>query len=520
MQNVLSSQSRLEQITNDILLDMDTQPRLSEKRGNAILVAGSIYEACKYYELFKRKSFGQSCAIITSYQANHTKIKGEHTGELSPTDELKQYKIYTDMLAGKTTEVFEAEAKQQFINEPGKMRLLIVVDKLLTGFDAPSCTYLYIDKSMRDHKLFQAICRVNRLSDENKTYGYIVDYKDLFKSLEKSVQDYTSEAFDEYEQDDISGLINDRLTKAKERLDNSLEAFFALLEPVPVPREMEDFYHYFCGHSSIASELLHTAPRRQQLYKQTASLIRAYANMGKELAAAGYTPTQIAKIDQNVREAIDLRKNVKLRSGDYIDLKAYEADMRYLIDTYIDAEDSKKISFFNNVTLVKLLATHSPDEIIQKLPESTRKNQEAVAETIENNVRKLIIDEQAANPKFYEKMSELLDELIQARKDKNQDYAEYLAGIAELCQQIHNPTQSQHYPKTLDTNAKRVLYDNLDQDETLSLVLDGAVRYARKDDWRNNKFKSKAILDAVKKHLPDEQQAETIFEIIKKQSEY
>ncbi len=87
------------------------------------------------------------------------------------------------------------------------MKLLIVVDKLLTGFDAPSATYLYIDKQMRDHGLFQAICRVNRLDGDDKEYGYIIDYKDLFKSLERSIHDYTSGALDGYDQDDVAGLL-------------------------------------------------------------------------------------------------------------------------------------------------------------------------------------------------------------------------------------------------------------------------------------------------------------------------
>jgi type I restriction enzyme R subunit len=87
------------------------------------------------------------------------------------------------MAIGKV-EKFEQAVKKKFIDEPGQMKLLIVVDKLLTGFDAPSATYLYIDKQMRDHGLFQAICRVNRLDGDDKEYGYIIDYKDLFKSLE------------------------------------------------------------------------------------------------------------------------------------------------------------------------------------------------------------------------------------------------------------------------------------------------------------------------------------------------
>jgi type I restriction enzyme R subunit len=77
------------------------------------------------------------------------------------------------MLNGKNVEDFEEDIKKHFIEDPAQMRLLIVVDKLLTGFDAPPATYLYIDKSMQDHGLFQAICRANRLDGEDKEYGYL-----------------------------------------------------------------------------------------------------------------------------------------------------------------------------------------------------------------------------------------------------------------------------------------------------------------------------------------------------------
>ena len=90
------------------------------------------------------------------------------------------------------------------------MKLLIVVDKLLTGFDAPPCTYLYIDKSMQDHGLFQAICRVNRLDGDTKEFGYIVDYKQLFGDLKNAMDKYTSGAFENYDPEDVDGLIKDR----------------------------------------------------------------------------------------------------------------------------------------------------------------------------------------------------------------------------------------------------------------------------------------------------------------------
>src|SRR5205085_8764094 len=198
---VLSSQSRLEKIVADILFDMETKDRLQNGRGNAMLVSGSIYQACKYYELFQKAGFTK-CAIVTSYVPSINDIKGETTGEESLTEKLRQYDIYQKMLNGKSPEEFEDEAKKKFIEEPAQMKLLIVVNKLLTGFDAPSATYLYIDKQMRDHGLFQAICRVNRLDGDDKEHGYIVDYKDLFKSLERSIHEYTSEALDGYDKED------------------------------------------------------------------------------------------------------------------------------------------------------------------------------------------------------------------------------------------------------------------------------------------------------------------------------
>jgi type I restriction enzyme, R subunit len=188
MRKVLSSQSRLEKITADILLDMETRDRLKTGRGNAMLVSSSIYQACKLYELFDMTDLAGKCAIVTSYKPSPNDIKGESSGE-GLTELLRQYEIYNKMLNGEDAEKFEKDTKKKFVEEPGQMKLLIVVDKLLTGFDAPSATYLYIDKQMRDHGLFQAICRVNRLDGEDKEYGYIIDYKDLFKSLETSIHD-------------------------------------------------------------------------------------------------------------------------------------------------------------------------------------------------------------------------------------------------------------------------------------------------------------------------------------------
>ena len=276
MQRILSSKSRLDKIVADIIFDMATKDRLMNGRGNALLISGSIYEACKYYEIFQQNGLTK-CAIVTSYTPSVDKIKGESTGEDSPTDKLKKYEVYQQMLNGKNPEDFEDDVKKKFVDEPAQMQLLIVVDKLLTGFDAPSATYLYIDKSMQDHGLFQAICRVNRLDGDDKEYGYIVDYKDLFKSLEGSIRDYTSEVFDAYDKEDVEGLLSDRLEKAREQLDSALEIIKTLCEPVPPPKDQQAYYSYFSGNNP--DELKANEQKRLALYKQTASLVRAYANI-------------------------------------------------------------------------------------------------------------------------------------------------------------------------------------------------------------------------------------------------
>jgi len=518
MQTVLSSQSRLEKIVADIMLDMETKDRLESGHGNAMLVSGSIYEACKYFELFQNSGL-KKCAIVTSYVPSISDIRGESVDEESVTDKLKKYEVYQKMLNGKTPEVFEDEVKKMFVNEPAQMKLLIVVDKLLTGFDAPPATFLYIDKKMQDHGLFQAICRVNRLDGDDKDFGYIIDYKDLFKSLEASVTDYTSGALEGYDKEDVAGLLSDRLQKAKEVLDNALESIRTLCEPVKQPKDTLAYIKYFCGgNTEDNDEVKKNEPKRLALYKQVSHLVRAYAAIANEMEQAGYTLPEVDKITFEVKHYENVRAEVKLASGDYIDLKAYEPAMRHLIDTYISAEESKVISAFDDMSLVELIVERG-EKALDKLPDNIRKNRQAVAETIENNLRKVIHDERPINPKYYENMSQLLDELILQRRQEAIEYEKYLAKIVELTRQITRPNETR-YPKSLDTRAKRALYDNLDHNEELAQVLDYEVIYTRKDDWRGNRIKEKEVLYAIKKHIKDEEKLKEIFEIIKNQPEY
>jgi type I restriction enzyme R subunit len=274
----------------------------------------------------------------------------------------------------------------------------------------------------------------------------------------------------------------------------------------------------------------------------TAALVRAYANLANEMAEAGYTEVQAQAIKKEVTFYENLRNEIKLHSGDAIDLKRYEPAMRHLIDAYIRAEESEKVSAFDDLSLIQLIVERGADAV-KALPDTIKKNKEAVAETIENNVRKLIIDESPINPKYYEKMSELLDALIVRRKQQALDYAAYLARIVELTKKVKNGPEGAAYPKSLNTPAKKALYDNLGKNEALAVAVDKAVRDSKQDAWRSNPFKVKKVRLAIEEVLEDFQGSageqlkesapytatdgrsagqgvEAVLELVKKQNEY
>jgi len=390
MQNVLSSRSRMERVVNDILFDFSVKPRLSSERGNAILVASSIYEACKYFALFQKTPFKGRCAVVTSYNPQAQDVTKEDTGANSETDKQFIYNTYNELLEGveagpgmTRTETYEERAKGLFVREPANMKLLVVVDKLLTGFDSPPCTYLYIDKSMQDHGLFQAICRTNRLDGEDKDFGYVVDYKDLFKKVENAIAVYSSELDHSAGGSDPEVLLQDRLTKGKERLDVALETLALLCEPVDPPGGELEHIHYFCGNSEIPTDLQEREPRRAALYKATVALVRSYANIADELEAAGYDAADIARIKRQLAHFLNVREIIRKASGESLDLKAYEADMRHLIDTYIEADEPRPISPFDGLSLLELIVKTGVADAIAARLGGLSGNQSAVAETIE-----------------------------------------------------------------------------------------------------------------------------------------
>lgn len=526
MQKVLSSRSRMERLVADVVFDFSVKPRLSSERGNAMLVASSIYEASKYYELFQKTAFKGRCALVTSYNPQAKDITLEDTGANTETEKESIYNIYMALLKdvsaepGKTkTETYEDKVKELFKTQPANMRLLIVVDKLLTGFDAPPCTYLYIDKSMQDHGLFQAICRTNRLDGEDKPFGYIVDYKDLFKKVQGAMAVYTSE-LDHSDGESPEILLQDRLKKGKERLDQALESMALLCEPVQPPKSELEHIHYFCGNTELPDDLKEHEPQRVALYKSTAALVRAYASIADDFPDAGYTEAQVAGIKGDLNSYLKLREIIRQASGETIDLKAYEADMRHLIDTYIEADEPRKISDFGEIGLLDLIVKSGIADAINSLPKGIKGDKRAVAETIANNVRSKVIKERLSDPAYYDKMSALLNEVLADLKAQRISYQEFLKRIAEIAKNVQ-AGKSDETPAKLNTPAKRALFNNLTGNEELALKIDETVRQVKPNAFRGSQAKENVIKAALMGLLGNNQdEVERVFLIITAQKEY
>ena len=355
--------------------------------------------------------------------------------------------------------------------------------------------------------------------------------------MEQSIKDYTAEALANYDAEDVEGLLKGRLQQGRERLEETREAVKALCELVEPPCDTPAYLRYFCAaESGNIKQLKENERKRVALYKLVAAFLRAYANLANEMLEAGYSDAETQEIKAEVDHYEKVRQEVKLSSGDYIDMKMYEPAMRHLLDTYIRATDSDQLSEFDDLTLIRLIVERG-DEAVNALPEGIRRNPEAVAETIENNVRRLIIDEAAVNPKYYEKMSKLLDALIRHRKQEAIDYKEYLAKIVELTKTVTNSGTQSSYPTSIDSAPLRALYDNLEDEpvpdvrmpqphygmepssevkEAKALAVDHAVRHKKKADWRGNKFKEREVRNAIRSALGgDEDYVSQIFAVVK-----
>ena len=544
-EKLMSAQERKHRIIGEIIGDFSLKPRLNSDRGTAILVTASIYDACHYYRMFQNTPFGEHCGIITSYEPNQNTISKEPAN----SDERYKFDTYKQHVLKefKTTQDYEEETKRRFIEEPAKMKLLVVVSKLLTGFDAPSCTYIYLDNELRDHNLFQAICRTNRLDGDDKDYGHIVDFKELFGEVQEAIAVYSS---DELDTESSSGGDNnvhlkDWLSEGRKRLDEAREALRYLCEPVPPPREVEHYLHHFCGDATDPNALNETEALRVSFYKAVAVYVRAFANMAQDLTGAGYSDEEAAAIRKEVEFHSEIRSAIKKHSGEELDIKPYEADMRHLLNTYVQADAAADLGGLNQMPLIEVIVeTGIHDAIARKLNEKGKLSRNAIAEGIINNVRSTIVRKQLTDPQFYEQMSKLLDDLIKQSREDAVAYEEFLQKAESLARQLASGKFHQGVPIALHgkpeatviyNNLPKVLVagnagadglagapaENVDDLVRLALEIDREVREKAPADWKGDKAREAQVLNALYPLMKcDGQATHALFELVKNQPGY
>lgn len=268
-----------------------------------------------------------------------------------------------------------------------------------------------------------------------------------------------------------------------------------------------------------------------------ATFVRAFADIGQHLAEAGYSDAEETSVRNDVEFYAEMRAAIKKHSGEELDVKPYEADMRHLINTYIQADPAAELGELGELSLTELIIdTGIHDAIARKLNNQGKLSKNAIAEGILNNVRKTIIRDQLTDPAFYTQMSKLLDDLIKQSRDDTAAYEEFLRKAEELVKQLAAKQPGAGVPAPLHgKHEATVLFNNLgsiprssfeyptanDEKAMLALQIDRAVREQAPAGWKGDQAREAQVLNALYPILDRDREATlALFEIIKKQPGY
>ncbi len=481
MEKVYSSKERIERIANSIFDDMSQYP-LNQDWCNAMLVAGSVYSAYKYYEYFQYKAdnhiLRDRCAVVTSYTASDYDLRKKEDGNTTALLESKykneMFKKSLSDLNVKNADEYEAKAKWMFTKQPSRMKLLIVVDKLLTGFDAPSATYLYIDKDMRDHNLFQAICRVNRLGvdlkedpkDSNSTtifthkeFGLIVDFKHLFNNIKDAITNFNDAngSLSGYDPEDIEGLLEDAICKNKKRFKAAEEAYDAIKsdwerQGIHTADEVVEYFQKDFENNPAKE-------RRILFYKIVQSLVSSYSCLSDHIIKAGYTKEEAEAKHKKVCEASSLMLRVKQASEEDFDVKMFDPQMRGLLDRFIRADEAESIipatADFSFLDL--LTAESDTDEIVKKVQKEAGGSMKAAAEKIIAKERLVINDWKRKDKALGESFAERLQAIIDEIKNETEITTMTIRMLIELLKSMHKRNDT---PEGIESDFEKALWNN------------------------------------------------------------
>ena len=474
-EKLASSEQRIYLIAEDINKHFVENYKTQGSQFKAMLATNSKIEAIRYLEAFEELG-DLNCAVVISPPDQR---EGHEAVDQESKDKVQRFwKRMMDRYG--TPEKYEDAIKDEFVNGD-ELDLLIVVDKLLTGFDAPRATVLYVDKPMKEHTLLQAIARVNRLY-EGKDYGLIIDYRGLLDKLDEAMQMYSGAGLENFDPEDLKGAIYDVIS-----IIGSLRQYYSDLWQIFAPIENKNDREEY-------EVCLEDEERREEFYG-------VLSNFGRNLGIAlesekiynTLPPEELQKYKKDFKFFQDLRKSVKLRYSDTIDHKEYEAKMQKLMDNYIAAEEVIRIT-----NPVDILNAKAFEEELERL-----QSKRAKADAIRTRLTKSVHAKWDENPSYYKKFSERIQEAIQEYKDKRISEAEYLNRMKDIMNDYRRGESSERYPEIIKENLNAQAFYGVTKDilsetkETaasydtntlgdLALKIDEIIQEHQKVDWHDN----------------------------------
>ena len=316
---------------------------------------------------------------------------------------------------------------------PGTPEILIVVSKLLTGFDAPRNTVLYVCKPLKEHNLLQAIARVNRLHEEGvepKEFGFIIDYQGLLGELDKALTTYS--ALEGYDPEDLVGAVHDVREEIK-KLRHFHGRVWDLFRPVKNKKDMEAMEQF------LADEAI-----RQDFYGRLRAFSRClHISLSSEKILDVFDEGQIAEMKRDWRGFSELRRSVRIRYQEAVDVKEFEPKIKRLLDDHVSAKPAE--------TVIKLIDIHDTG-VLKSVIEETGISDASKADRIASATRRAITERMDLDPAFYERFSKLLDDTIKDYREKRKSEKDYLDSVVKIGSKVARGHEEREMPAALRGN--------------------------------------------------------------------
>ncbi|SIS91625.1 type I restriction endonuclease subunit R [Phaeovulum vinaykumarii] len=390
----------------------------------AQLVAPSKAAAVRFKEVLDEIGHVSSAIIISPPDEN----EGNEEIDQESKDLVRGF--WSKMMARyKTEEEYNRQSIDAFKGS-GDPEILIVVSKLLTGFDAPRNTVLYVCKALKEHNLLQAIARVNRLYEDDgteKQFGFIIDYEGLLGELDSALTTYS--AFEGYEAADLAGTVHDVREEIR-KLTQLHDQLWDIFKPVRNKKDMEQFEQH------LADEAL-----RHEFYARLKAFSRClHISLSSDKLFDVFDETKVDALKRDWKQFSELKRSVQLRYQETVDVREFEPKIQRLLDDHVVAMPASVI--------IEMVNINDPDAL-KAVVEETGISEASKADRIASATRRAITEKLDEDPTFYKRFSELLEETIRAYREKRLSEREYLKSVVDLASKVARKDRGRDVPESI-----------------------------------------------------------------------